>query len=197
MNRDCFDAAEEISHSLWLEHFSHFLCTFFAPYEDEKGPCLLIGTAMHYEYWFTMWYQTIYVHLWSYWVSTVKSRFNEWPPPAHFDALNWDFTLNCDFLMWNSILVTKFCTLNWDFTFVRDSLNRHLQITSTRWKRQQQEGGKWLWELSQNSLTVKNTGAKNCSDSFFAVLHKNGGGQFFFCMEIQPGVFSPRIRKSH
>ena len=30
---------------------------------------------------------------------TVKSRFNEWPPSAHFDSLNRDFKPNRDFLM--------------------------------------------------------------------------------------------------
>ena len=30
---------------------------------------------------------------------TVKSRFNEWPPPEHFDSLNRDLTLNRGFLM--------------------------------------------------------------------------------------------------
>ena len=48
---------------------------------------------------------------------TVKSRFNEWPLSPHFDSLNRDF------LMRNSILVTWFCTLNRDFTLNRDSLN--------------------------------------------------------------------------
>ena len=37
---------------------------------------------------------------WAY--NTVKSRFNEWPPSAHFDSLNRDF------LMYNYILVTRF-----------------------------------------------------------------------------------------
>ena len=54
---------------------------------------------------------------------TVKSRFNEWSPSAHFDSLNRDFSLKRDFLMWNSILVASFCTLNWDFMLVWDSLN--------------------------------------------------------------------------
>ena len=30
--------------------------------------------------------------------STVKSRFNEWPPSAPFHSLNRDFTLNRDSL---------------------------------------------------------------------------------------------------
>ena len=43
--------------------------------------------------------------------STAKFRFNEWPPSAHFASINWDFTLNRDFLMWNLILVTRLFTL--------------------------------------------------------------------------------------
>ena len=62
---------------------------------------------------------------------TVKSRFNEWPPSAHFDSLNRDFTLNRDFLMWNFILVTRFCTLNRDITLNRDSLNRDFTVLHT------------------------------------------------------------------
>ena len=38
-------------------------------------------------------------------VSTVKSWFNEWPRSTHFDSLNRDFSL------WNSLLVTSFCAL--------------------------------------------------------------------------------------
>ena len=41
--------------------------------------------------------------------NTVKYPFYERSPAAHFDSLNRDF------LMWNSILVTRFCTLNRDF----------------------------------------------------------------------------------
>ena len=61
-------------------------------------------------------------------VITVKSRFNEWPPSAPFHSLNRDFTLNRDFLMRNSILVTRFHSLNRDFTLNRDSLNRDLTV---------------------------------------------------------------------
>ena len=60
--------------------------------------------------------------------TTVKSRFNEWPPSAHFYFLNRDFTLNRDFLMWNLILVTRFCSLNRDFTLNWDSLNRDFTV---------------------------------------------------------------------
>ena len=45
--------------------------------------------------------------------TTVKSRFNEWP----FHSLNRHF------LVWNSILVTRFHSLNRDFSLYRDSLN--------------------------------------------------------------------------
>ena len=55
---------------------------------------------------------------------TVKSRFLKWHPSAHFDSINWDFTLNRDFLMWNSISVARFCVLNWDFTLNQDWLNQ-------------------------------------------------------------------------
>ena len=41
---------------------------------------------------------------------TEKSRFNEWPPSAPFHSLNRDFTLNQDFLKWNFISVTSFCS---------------------------------------------------------------------------------------
>ena len=61
-------------------------------------------------------------------VTTVKSRFNEWPLSAHFHSLNKDFKLNRDFLMSNSNLVTRFCTLNWDFTLNRGSLNRDFTV---------------------------------------------------------------------
>ena len=54
--------------------------------------------------------------------STVKSRFDEWPPSAPFYSLNRDCLLNWDFLMWNSISGTKFRTLNRDFTSNRASL---------------------------------------------------------------------------
>ena len=60
--------------------------------------------------------------------STVKSRFNECPPSAHFDSLNRDIMLNRDFLMRNFILVTRFCTLNRDFMLNRDSLNRDFTV---------------------------------------------------------------------
>ena len=60
--------------------------------------------------------------------NTVKSRFNEWPNSAHFDSLNRDFTLNRNFLMWNSILVTRFRSLNQDFSLNRDSLNRDFTV---------------------------------------------------------------------
>ena len=59
---------------------------------------------------------------------TVKSRFNEWPPSAYFDSLNRDFMLNWDFLMRNSILVTKFHTLNRDFSLNQDSLNQDFTV---------------------------------------------------------------------
>ena len=36
--------------------------------------------------------------------------------------------LNRDFLTWNSILVSRFCTLNQDFTLNRDSLNRDFTV---------------------------------------------------------------------
>ena len=60
--------------------------------------------------------------------STVKSRFNKWPPSADIDSLNWDFTLYRDFLLWNSILVTTFYSLNQDFTLNRDPLNRDFTV---------------------------------------------------------------------
>ena len=59
--------------------------------------------------------------------STVKSRFNEWPPSAPFHYLNRDFTLNRDFWMWKLILVTRFHSLNWDFALNRD-LPRYCNI---------------------------------------------------------------------
>ena len=52
---------------------------------------------------------------------TVKSRFNEWPPSAHFYSLNRNFTLNLDFLIRNFILVKRSCTLNRDSKLNRDS----------------------------------------------------------------------------
>ena len=58
----------------------------------------------------------------------VKSRLNEWPTSAHFDSLNWDVTLNLDFLMWNSILVISICTLNRDYTLNRDSLKWDITV---------------------------------------------------------------------
>ena len=57
--------------------------------------------------------------------STVKSQFNEWPPSAHFDNLNLDFTLNLDFLMQNSFSDTRFCILNRVITLNRGSKNRN------------------------------------------------------------------------
>ena len=48
---------------------------------------------------------------------------------AYFDSLNRDIILNRDYLMWNSISVTKFCTLNRDFTLNRDSLNRDFTVS--------------------------------------------------------------------
>ena len=69
-------------------------------------------------------------------IYTVKSRFNEWPLSAQFHSLNQDFTQNRDFLMWNSILVTRFHSLNWDFTLNRDSLNRNFTvIRKLMWKK--------------------------------------------------------------
>ena len=61
---------------------------------------------------------------------TVKSRFNEWPPSAPFHSLNWDFTLNWDFLKWNFNLVTRFHSLNRDITLNWDSLNRDFTVCS-------------------------------------------------------------------
>ena len=55
-----------------------------------------------------------------------KSWFNEWS--AHFESLNWDFTLNGDFLTWNSNMVTKFSALNRDFMLNGDSLNRDFTV---------------------------------------------------------------------
>ena len=57
-------------------------------------------------------------------INPVKSRFNKWPPSVNFESLNRDLTLNWYFLMWNSILVTRFRSLNQDFTLNRASLNR-------------------------------------------------------------------------
>ena len=54
------------------------------------------------------------------------------PPSAHFDSLNRDFMLNRDFLMWNSIMVTIFCTLHWYFTLNRDSLNRDFTVQGAK-----------------------------------------------------------------
>ena len=62
--------------------------------------------------------------------NTEMSRFNDWPPWAHFDSLNWAFMINRDFLMWISILVKQFCTFNRDFTLNRDSLNRDFTVGS-------------------------------------------------------------------
>ena len=79
--------------------------------------------------------------------STVKSRFNEWPPSAPVHSLNRDFTLNRDFLKWNFILVTSFCSLNrdslhWDFTV----LTRMLQFFRWRaWSSWSSWAGWWWW----------------------------------------------------
>ena len=61
-------------------------------------------------------------------IHTVKSRFIEWPPLAHFDSLNRDFTLNRDFIMWNSISVTRFCTLN------QDTLKQDFAVVLLKWQ---------------------------------------------------------------
>ena len=53
-------------------------------------------------------------------ISEVKSRFKELPRSAHFDSLNWDFTLNRDFLLrfyWHFGRKILYLTLN------QDSLN--------------------------------------------------------------------------
>ena len=62
--------------------------------------------------------------------STAMSQFNEWPRSTHFGSLNQEFTLTRDLLVWNSILVMRFCTLNRDFTLNRDSLNRDFTAQS-------------------------------------------------------------------
>ena len=59
---------------------------------------------------------------------TVKSRFNEWPPSAHFDSLNRDLMHNRGFLTGNFISVTRFCILNRDNMSNRYSLNRDFTV---------------------------------------------------------------------
>ena len=49
---------------------------------------------------------------------------------ASLHSLNWDFTLNWDFLKWNFTLVTRFHSLNRDFALNRDSLNRYFTVVS-------------------------------------------------------------------
>ena len=102
----------------WGESFSPFSLLFYLCHSDFLSifERFLYTTYVHTSVCMSIYPTRIY--------STVKSRFNEWPRSAHFDSLNWDFTLNRDFLMWNSILVTSFCTLNRDITLNRDSLNR-------------------------------------------------------------------------
>ena len=81
---------------------------------------------------------------------SVKSQFKE---SKYTDG---GHSLNRDFSVWNSILVTRFCTLNWDFTLNRESFNWYFTVllSQNAWMKPV-DGKKWslLLEWINNLIT--------------------------------------------